>query len=185
MGWRIAAYLWTKSIASGLLLVAAFLIGFGFDTREPVLSTIPSAGALVFVALTAFLLVIDLKRPMRFFYLITKPNQDAEAARVEEIDAGQVGDDMPGAAIDQLDQLLAQFGRGVDVDLARHPQNGAVTHGDRLYLKWRHVSLQSCHHTMTKHYRAPAAARHGLLHKPPSAEDRPLRRGVTRRKHPA
>lgn len=73
-GWRIAAYLWTKSIASGLLLVAAFLIGFGYDARMPALSTIPSAGALVFLALTAFLLVIDLKRPMRFFYLITKPN---------------------------------------------------------------------------------------------------------------
>ena len=29
---------------------------------------------MVFVALTAFLLVIDLKRPMRFFYIITKPN---------------------------------------------------------------------------------------------------------------
>ena len=73
-GWRIAAYLWTKSIATGLLLVAAFLLGFGYDPRDPALSTIPSASAMVFVALTAFLLVIDLKRPMRFFYLITKPN---------------------------------------------------------------------------------------------------------------
>src|SRR6202022_3067997 len=73
-GWRIAAYLWTKSIAAGLLLVAAFLLGFGYDVKEPALSTIPSAAAIVFVALTTFLLVIDLKRPMRFYYLITKPN---------------------------------------------------------------------------------------------------------------
>ena len=45
-GWRIAAYLWTKSIATGLLLVAAFLIGFGYDPKEPALSTVPSSGPL-------------------------------------------------------------------------------------------------------------------------------------------
>jgi Fe-S-cluster-containing dehydrogenase component/formate-dependent nitrite reductase membrane component NrfD len=73
-GWRIAAYLWTKSIASGLLLVAAFLIGFGFDPKTPALSSIASGGALIFVGVTTFLLVIDLKRPLRFFYIITKPN---------------------------------------------------------------------------------------------------------------
>jgi formate-dependent nitrite reductase membrane component NrfD len=73
-GWRIAAYLWTKSIATGLLLVAAVLIALHFDAKDPVLSTYASGGAVIFTALTALLLIIDLKRPLRFFFLITKPN---------------------------------------------------------------------------------------------------------------
>ena len=36
---------------------SAFLLGFGHRPRDPALSTIPSAAAMVFVALTAFLLV--------------------------------------------------------------------------------------------------------------------------------
>jgi Fe-S-cluster-containing dehydrogenase component/formate-dependent nitrite reductase membrane component NrfD len=73
-GWKIAAYLWTKSISAGVLLIAAVLIAFGYDAGAPVLSTVAAAVALMFAVLTALLLIIDLKRPLRCFYLLTKPN---------------------------------------------------------------------------------------------------------------
>lgn len=72
-GWKIAAYLWTKSIAAGVLLVAAVLMGF-FAAPEAVINVISPLIALIAVAATAGLLVFDLKRPDRFFYLLTKPN---------------------------------------------------------------------------------------------------------------
>jgi Fe-S-cluster-containing dehydrogenase component/formate-dependent nitrite reductase membrane component NrfD len=73
-GWKIAAYLWTKSIAAGALLVAAALLGLNFGDEHGILYSISPIIALAFCAITAFLLVIDLKRPKRFYYLLTKPN---------------------------------------------------------------------------------------------------------------
>ncbi len=73
-GWKIAAYLWTKSVAAGVMIVAATLIrgnGLLFGTIPAVVSPVI---ALVALALTAALLIFDLKRPERFFYLLTKPN---------------------------------------------------------------------------------------------------------------
>ncbi|HKS73405.1 MAG TPA: 4Fe-4S dicluster domain-containing protein, partial [Terriglobales bacterium] len=71
-GWKIAAYLWTKSIAAGVLLVAAILLGLGSaETIVNVVSPILALGALGF---TTLLLVFDLKRPDRFLYLFTKSN---------------------------------------------------------------------------------------------------------------
>jgi Fe-S-cluster-containing dehydrogenase component/formate-dependent nitrite reductase membrane component NrfD len=72
-GWKIAAYLWTKSIGAGVLLVAAVLMGF-FAAPEAVINVISPLIALAGVAATAALLVCDLKRPDRFYYLLTKPN---------------------------------------------------------------------------------------------------------------
>ncbi len=73
-GWKIAAYLWTKSIAAGVLIVAAFLGALGFGADKPLFAIASPAVALVFLGITAFLLVIDLKRPDRFHYLLFKGN---------------------------------------------------------------------------------------------------------------
>ena len=71
-GWKIAAYLWTKSIAAGVLLVAAILLVLGSaQEMVNVVSPILALGAL---GLTTLLLVFDLKRPDRFLYLFTKSN---------------------------------------------------------------------------------------------------------------
>ena len=73
-GWRVAAYLWTKSIAAGVLPVAALAAATGiepgafFNVAGPML-------ALAFLALTTGLLVVDLKRPDRFLYILLKPNR--------------------------------------------------------------------------------------------------------------
>ncbi len=72
-GWKIAAYLWTKSIAAGVLLVAAALIQF-FGAGGRLINVASPAIALLAVTATIGLLIFDLKRPDRFFYLLTTPN---------------------------------------------------------------------------------------------------------------
>ena len=71
-GWKIAAYLWTKSVAAGVLLVLAWLIFLGHGNRR--MNVISPIIALVGVAATLALLIFDLKRPDRFYYLLTTPN---------------------------------------------------------------------------------------------------------------
>jgi formate-dependent nitrite reductase membrane component NrfD len=73
-GWKIAAYLWTKAIAAGVLLVAAILLNFSGAIAGPLFNIVCPAIALAGLGITSALLVFDLKRPDRFFYLITKPN---------------------------------------------------------------------------------------------------------------
>ena len=73
-GGKIAAYLWTKSIAAGVLLMAAVLLGAGYSGPGRLLEVASPLVALAFTGLTTLLLILDLKRPERFFYLLLKPN---------------------------------------------------------------------------------------------------------------
>jgi Fe-S-cluster-containing dehydrogenase component/formate-dependent nitrite reductase membrane component NrfD len=73
-GWKIAAYLWTKAIAAGVLLVAAILLSLANQAASTLFNVVCPSVALVGLAATGVLLIFDLKRPDRFFYLITKPN---------------------------------------------------------------------------------------------------------------
>jgi Fe-S-cluster-containing dehydrogenase component/formate-dependent nitrite reductase membrane component NrfD len=71
-----AFYLWTKSIAAGLLIVAALLIFTnriaGVDAIVP--NVLSPLMALVFLGVTVILLIADLDRPDRFYYILTKSN---------------------------------------------------------------------------------------------------------------
>ena len=72
-------YLWTKSIAAGVLMVAAILLGLvesatNTATTNLLLQVVSPATALIFVGITALLLIADLKRPDRFYYILTKAN---------------------------------------------------------------------------------------------------------------
>ena len=73
-GGRVSAYLWTKSVAAGSLLVAALAVLAGADPAAPPFAVGAPLGALVFLVLTSVLLVADLKRPDRFHYILLKPN---------------------------------------------------------------------------------------------------------------
>jgi formate-dependent nitrite reductase membrane component NrfD/ferredoxin len=73
-GWKIAAYLWTKAIAAGALLVAAMLLSLTGASASALFNIVCPAIALAGLGVTSALLIFDLKRPDRFFYLITKPN---------------------------------------------------------------------------------------------------------------
>ncbi len=73
-GWKVAAYLWTKSIAAGAFLVASLGLVIGFLTVDNLTALAVPVIGLAFLLLTTLLLVFDLKRPERFLYLILKPN---------------------------------------------------------------------------------------------------------------
>lgn len=73
-GWRVSSYFLTKGIAAGIVvaLVMISLFGSGLDSGWARWGAPLTAG--VFLALTGALLVADLKRPDRFYYLLTKGN---------------------------------------------------------------------------------------------------------------
>lgn len=75
-GWKISAYLLTKAIAAGLF-VAAVVSGLwplhSAPNSRALALGIPAL-ALFFLAVTSLLLVLDLKRPERFFLILTHPN---------------------------------------------------------------------------------------------------------------
>jgi Fe-S-cluster-containing dehydrogenase component/formate-dependent nitrite reductase membrane component NrfD len=73
-GWRIAAYLWTKSIAAGVMLVAALMLLLAGRFEGVITNVVSPTIALAALGVTALLLIFDLKRPDRFYYLLTKPN---------------------------------------------------------------------------------------------------------------
>jgi Fe-S-cluster-containing dehydrogenase component/formate-dependent nitrite reductase membrane component NrfD len=64
--WPVAAYLVTKGIAAGVAMLAPFVL------TSP--GWLPEAVALFFTAITTFLLVEDLARPLKFLTLLTRPN---------------------------------------------------------------------------------------------------------------
>jgi len=82
-GWKVSAYLVTKSIGTGAMIVAALALVLYGRPQESPLSTTPlppllGIGAPIiggfFIALTLALLIADLKRPDRVLYLILKSN---------------------------------------------------------------------------------------------------------------
>jgi Fe-S-cluster-containing dehydrogenase component/formate-dependent nitrite reductase membrane component NrfD len=72
-GWKVAGYTWTKSIATGpLLAVAAARLLTGAPLGAGMAAALGIV-ALVFLAVTAALLVADLKRPARFLSVLLRP----------------------------------------------------------------------------------------------------------------
>ena len=72
--WRVSLYTWTKGIASGVYLVAALLVLFGFLRADSALwlwVTPIVSGA--FLAITGGLLIWDLEHPSRFYMIFTRP----------------------------------------------------------------------------------------------------------------
>jgi Fe-S-cluster-containing dehydrogenase component/formate-dependent nitrite reductase membrane component NrfD len=71
--WRVSLYTWTKGIASGVYLVAALLVLFGFMSSQSSLwlwVTPIVSGA--FLSLTGLLLIWDLEHPARFYMIFTR-----------------------------------------------------------------------------------------------------------------
>jgi Fe-S-cluster-containing dehydrogenase component/formate-dependent nitrite reductase membrane component NrfD len=75
LGWKVSAYLWTKSVAAGALLVPALATLVGAAPSGFLLGLAPPVIALLFLAITTALLVLDLKRPDRFHYILFKGNR--------------------------------------------------------------------------------------------------------------
>ncbi len=77
MTWKakVSSYLVTKAVAAGMMMVAALLVLLGHGREQAAVGVVPPMVSGVFLALTAVLLVGDLKRPERFYYLITRGNR--------------------------------------------------------------------------------------------------------------
>ena len=79
-GWEVPAYIWTKAISSGVILMA-YALGL-FDLQLNTTTNIYVHGiAIVFLALTGGLLVSDLDRPDRFLYVLFRPNWNSWLVR--------------------------------------------------------------------------------------------------------
>ncbi|MEE9130594.1 MAG: 4Fe-4S dicluster domain-containing protein [Phycisphaerales bacterium] len=78
-GWAVSLYLLTKSIAAGAAMLAPFAAAFGMTGFAA--SYLPEILALVLLAVTCFLLVEDLARPMLFYRLLTMPNWNSWLVR--------------------------------------------------------------------------------------------------------
>ena len=72
-GWRVTTYLWTKGVGSGALLVTAGALAAGLPADGVLKLAAPAVG-VGFTAVTGVLLVWDLKRPERFWYIFAKAN---------------------------------------------------------------------------------------------------------------
>ena len=70
----VSGYLATKAVAGGVMIMAALMVLLGHADDETAVGIMPPVVAGVFLALTAVLLVGDLKQPGRFFYLLTRSN---------------------------------------------------------------------------------------------------------------
>jgi Ni/Fe-hydrogenase subunit HybB-like protein len=71
-GLDMALYLLTKGIATGTLLVCALLLFAG--DRSLLITTIGPAISLIFLLVTTGLLIADLERPERFYFILMRPN---------------------------------------------------------------------------------------------------------------
>ncbi len=78
-GTKITGYLFVKSLAAGLFPVALVLALAGGESGATGLAAL--LGSLAFLALAGLLLVLDLKRPERFYYILLRPNWDSWLAR--------------------------------------------------------------------------------------------------------
>jgi Fe-S-cluster-containing dehydrogenase component/formate-dependent nitrite reductase membrane component NrfD len=72
--WRVSLYTWTKGIASGVYLVAALLVLFGFmGSESPLWLWVTPIVSGAFLGITGALLLWDLEHPSRFYMIFTRP----------------------------------------------------------------------------------------------------------------
>jgi len=80
-GWPVVSYIWTKSIAAGGFLAAAaarFTLG---HENSAGLQFVLGLFAMFFLVVTGVLLVVDLKQPKRFLYVLLRPQWQSWLAR--------------------------------------------------------------------------------------------------------
>jgi Fe-S-cluster-containing dehydrogenase component/formate-dependent nitrite reductase membrane component NrfD len=71
-GWRVSSYFLSKGIAAGAMMLAPILLAIRSDGAA-ISGYVPGGLALAGIALTVLLLILDLKQPRRFHYLLTRP----------------------------------------------------------------------------------------------------------------
>src|SRR5262249_25008052 len=80
-GWPVSSYIWTKGIAGGLGMLAGIGRFVDLGISERLLRIVAPIVALLFLGVTGALLVGDLKRPERFWTILTRPQWRSWLAR--------------------------------------------------------------------------------------------------------
>jgi formate-dependent nitrite reductase membrane component NrfD len=88
-GWEVSAYILTKAIAAGAFLVPT-VAGYFVDVKAQT-KLISAFVALIFLAITGALLVMDLGRPERFLYTLLRPQWRSWLTRGSYIITGYGG----------------------------------------------------------------------------------------------
>jgi Fe-S-cluster-containing dehydrogenase component/formate-dependent nitrite reductase membrane component NrfD len=78
-GIDLVLYLLAKGISTGAMLLSALMWMLG--DRSPLVGVAGPFVSIVFATFTAVVLVIDLERPERFYYILTRPNWTSWIAR--------------------------------------------------------------------------------------------------------
>lgn len=73
-GRLVSLYFLTKAVAAGSFLMTLLALGFHFDANHTLFGIIAPLASLILLGMTNILLIADLRRPERFFYILTKPN---------------------------------------------------------------------------------------------------------------
>jgi Ni/Fe-hydrogenase subunit HybB-like protein len=71
-GFDLVLYLITKGVSTGAMLLSALLWLMG--DRTPIVGFAGPFVSLIFAAFTAVVLIVDLERPERFYYILARPN---------------------------------------------------------------------------------------------------------------
>jgi Fe-S-cluster-containing dehydrogenase component/formate-dependent nitrite reductase membrane component NrfD len=79
--WPVPAYLVTKAIGAGVFLVLALASGLGLAELDSLTAVIGGLGVLLGMTATTALLVVDLEKPMRFLYILRRPQWRSWLAR--------------------------------------------------------------------------------------------------------
>jgi len=79
--WPVPAYLVTKGIGSGIMMLLAIFFGLNVVDFNPMLALVGNFAALLFIGLTTLLLVLDLEKPMTFYTILLRPQWKSWLAR--------------------------------------------------------------------------------------------------------
>lgn len=71
--WPVPAYLVTKGLGTGLFIVLSLGLGLGLFAFDQTTFLVGGFLSLLFIAATTVLLIADLERPDRFFYMLIHP----------------------------------------------------------------------------------------------------------------
>jgi formate-dependent nitrite reductase membrane component NrfD len=71
--WPVPAYLVTKGIGAGIFIYLSLGLGLKWFDFDSLAVTIAGFTSLLFIAITTGFLVLDLEKPERFFWMLTRP----------------------------------------------------------------------------------------------------------------
>jgi Fe-S-cluster-containing dehydrogenase component/formate-dependent nitrite reductase membrane component NrfD len=73
-GWEVSGYIWTKAVATGIVLVTFLSSLLGIEGATSNLQMASVIVSMLFLIFTGGLLISDLDRPDRFLYVLLRPN---------------------------------------------------------------------------------------------------------------